>query len=164
MSTPEFESRPDNFSQLIVDNWNSIVKDDDIVICLGDFALTGNDRLKNYISVLNGKKILVKGNHDRHNIQWCMNNGFSFLCQTFSMRISSYNILFSHRPQANIEGYDMNIHGHLHSKFYCVPDDKKHFLFSLEYENYMPVEINQFIEKHKKLVKKYPLMGKNEKL
>lgn len=31
-------NRPDNYEDLIIKSWNSLVKADDIVICLGDMA------------------------------------------------------------------------------------------------------------------------------
>ena len=46
--------------EFMIDKWNSVVEDDDIVIHLGDFSFEKADILKS----LKGRKILVKGNHD----------------------------------------------------------------------------------------------------
>lgn len=51
----------------IVQGWNSVVRDDDIVYHLGDFgfALSRNaDRIKELFGRLRGRKYLVIGNHD----------------------------------------------------------------------------------------------------
>ena len=46
----------------LVHNWNSVVKPEDTVLCLGDFAFQG---VKQYTEMLNGNKILIIGNHDK---------------------------------------------------------------------------------------------------
>ena len=52
--------------QTLINNWNKTVKNDDEVYILGDLS---NENvviynLKNIVEQLNGKKYLVKGNHD----------------------------------------------------------------------------------------------------
>lgn len=58
----KYENRPfqdvNEMNQCIVDNWNSLVKEEDLIYLIGDI---GNEA---YISSLNGKKYLIKGNHD----------------------------------------------------------------------------------------------------
>lgn len=49
----------------LVENWNSVVGPDDVVYHLGDVALGKWDDWDNWLSQLNGNKILVVGNHDR---------------------------------------------------------------------------------------------------
>lgn len=54
--------------QNIVDNWNSIVKEDDLVLIPGDisWALKLNEAIGD-LSIINnlpGKKVMIKGNHD----------------------------------------------------------------------------------------------------
>ena len=48
-------------NEWLIDRWNSIVGPDDIVLHLGDFAFKGLD----IQTRLNGRKILILGNHDR---------------------------------------------------------------------------------------------------
>lgn len=48
----------------LIQNWNSMVKEDDIVFDLGDFAFATNGRWKDILSRLNGKHYLILGNHD----------------------------------------------------------------------------------------------------
>lgn len=42
-----------------------MIKPEDTVYCLGDFALTSRERIEYLLSILNGKKILIVGNHDK---------------------------------------------------------------------------------------------------
>ena len=48
----------------LIQNWNSVVKPDDLVFDLGDFAFATNARWKELLSQLNGHHYLILGNHD----------------------------------------------------------------------------------------------------
>jgi len=49
-------------NEMLIKKWNDVIKEDDIIICLGDFAWKG---IQEIIPKLNGNKILILGNHDR---------------------------------------------------------------------------------------------------
>jgi calcineurin-like phosphoesterase family protein len=51
--------------QTIIRNWNARVAPDDLVYHLGDFAFGNFAKIENYARWLNGKKVLIRGNHDR---------------------------------------------------------------------------------------------------
>ena len=51
-------------NEYIIKKWNSAVKEDDIVYHLGDVGFGTTEMLKELIGRLNGKKILLRGNHD----------------------------------------------------------------------------------------------------
>jgi len=67
---PDYCNRPfkdvDEMNTTIIRNWNRVVKPDDTVYVLGDFALGKKKKVAYWISRLNGYKILILGNHDRH--------------------------------------------------------------------------------------------------
>ena len=48
----------------IVDNWNSKVKDNDIVYVLGDLMLGNNEKGKKFLTQLKGDLHIILGNHD----------------------------------------------------------------------------------------------------
>lgn len=48
----------------LIANWNSVVKDDDIVFDLGDFAFAPNSKWKEILGRLRGKHYLILGNHE----------------------------------------------------------------------------------------------------
>ena len=52
--------------EALISNWNAVVRPDDIVYHLGDFAfgLGDEDRVRTIFSRLMGRKVLVLGNHD----------------------------------------------------------------------------------------------------
>lgn len=59
-----FENTEEHDEQLIV-RYNSVVSKNDIVYHLGDFAFASKQKINEYISRLNGKIHLIKGNHDK---------------------------------------------------------------------------------------------------
>ena len=48
----------------IINNFNKVLTNKDILYILGDFAWSNHGR---FINAINGKKILIRGNHDRMN-------------------------------------------------------------------------------------------------
>lgn len=48
----------------LIANWNSVVKDGDIVFDLGDFAFAPNSKWKEILGRLKGHHYLILGNHD----------------------------------------------------------------------------------------------------
>lgn len=60
-------SSVNEMNQSIIDRWNSVVKPKQLIYCLGDICFYNTDILNK----LNGKIILIKGNHDRKEIINC---------------------------------------------------------------------------------------------
>lgn len=63
----KYDERPfdslEHMNQVLIDNWNSTVDQNDLIYCLGDFSLSW-DFAQKVTPRLNGKKILIAGNHD----------------------------------------------------------------------------------------------------
>ena len=55
----------DEMNKVLIKNWNNTVTDFDTIFHLGDVALTSESEMKDMIPKLKGKKILIKGNHDK---------------------------------------------------------------------------------------------------
>ena len=55
----------DHMNTVIVENWNMNVASSDVVFILGDLALGKLDESLSWVSMLQGEKLLVPGNHDR---------------------------------------------------------------------------------------------------
>ena len=55
----------DEMNRALIDNWNAAVGPDDEVIVLGDFALGRINETLPLARGLNGRKVLLAGNHDR---------------------------------------------------------------------------------------------------
>jgi calcineurin-like phosphoesterase family protein len=52
-------------NEMLVHNWNTVVKDGDVVFHLGDFSM--ENCFATFAARLNGTIILIKGNHERGN-------------------------------------------------------------------------------------------------
>ncbi len=149
-----FGSRPADFEMRIVHNWHSTVGADDMVIHLGDVIVgEGSSGWTETVRGLPGRKVLVHGNHDAKSHLKYMENGYSFSCLYFSWHMFGHDILFSHEPVP--EGpFDLNIHGHLHAGGHReerLPPER-HFLLSLEEEQYTPVPLEAVVNRWRKAV------------
>jgi len=125
------------------------LKKEDVLIHKGDICIGKDKEMhKKYIKPLKCKKILVRGNHDNKSNGWYMDNGWDFVCDTFTMKYDGKKILFSHIPQPWDGISDINIHGHLHN---CSHRENPplHFnkLLSLEFDGYRAHSLSSFIKK-----------------
>lgn len=64
----ELAERPftslDEMHRAIIESWNRVVSPNDVVLHLGDLALGHRDQSIGITAALNGRKLLVPGNHD----------------------------------------------------------------------------------------------------
>lgn len=64
----------DFMDETLIKNWNSVVGPSDTIYHLGDFAFYRDQRKTiNVLRRLNGNKILIRGNHDKHMEQDVLN-------------------------------------------------------------------------------------------
>lgn len=49
----------------LIKKWNSTVKKDDFIYILGDFCLSNHEKTEEILQKLNGRKFLIRGNHDK---------------------------------------------------------------------------------------------------
>ena len=59
----------DEMNEAMIDNWNSVVGEDDTMFHLGDFCLGGAEEWNKILNRLNGRIYLILGNHDLKNIR-----------------------------------------------------------------------------------------------
>jgi len=95
----------------IREDWNKLVSPEDQVIFVGDiFFYWNKPEAKAYMDSLNGRKILVRGNHDRKPRD--MNGmGFDFVCESMEVLIGNERVTVSHFP------FRMPLHKHLWFKY-----------------------------------------------
>jgi calcineurin-like phosphoesterase family protein len=128
----------DVMNREIIRRHNEVVKPDDIFWCLGDFCM--GDRAKNlYITrELNGRKFLIKGNHDSASAQLYLDNGFEDVLgvKEFS------DMILSHVPlhPLSLGRFHKNLHGHLHDSYY---NDPNYLCVSLEHTGFYPISYDE---------------------
>ena len=103
-------------NKVLIENWNNTVTDFDTIFHLGDVALTNESEMKEIISKLKGKKILMRGNHDKKSKEFFRSVGFEIILNNH-LKLDKEKLILSHKPLADTEipeGY-INIHGHIHN-------------------------------------------------
>lgn len=67
----------DEMNSTLIKNWNEVVSFNDTIFVLGDFCLSRNlNEINSIANQLNGRKILIKGNHDLFEKEDYLSNGF----------------------------------------------------------------------------------------
>lgn len=132
-------SRPADFTQQILANWAKCVKAEDTVLHLGDAAY--DDCGLGKLLDLPGRKILIRGNHDKLSTESYMRKGFVLCCDELIMEMHGLRILFTHKPRYE-HTCDINIHGHRHD-VYQGTVQKLMLPIALETMGYAPIPMNQ---------------------
>lgn len=147
--------RPDNFGELIVQNWNKVVGKHDFVLHLGDLSLCGKERTQYYTKRLNGTKFLIWGNHDSGSVTWYKDCGFTVvepIFKRFSDKYDNYtNYLFTHEPVLDMQKGWFNIHGHMHGNMHrgTVPNGEFYYDAGVDANNFTPVKLYDIIQELK---------------
>lgn len=142
-------SRPDNWQELIIKNWNDRVIPGDIVLHLGDFALGKKAHFELLTGILNGKLLLFQSNHDRVSQTYCEANGVTLIKNSLQVILEQQIMLiFSHRPIIPLEDGWINLHGHIHN----VPPPPEgsnlrpnHINMSVEVREYRPWRLKDIL-------------------
>lgn len=143
----KLQVRPVDFETRINKQWNTMVRDEDLVIHLGDLCVGKPETWNNIRPQLPGRKVLVLGNHDKKSISWYMEHGFDFCCHQFRWEMFGLQILFSHKPVLSGE-FDLNIHGHLHTAQHRpLTESPRYYLLSLEATDYQPMLLKTVVER-----------------
>jgi calcineurin-like phosphoesterase family protein len=132
----------DEMNAAIVANWNAVVGPHDKVYVLGDVSL--NPKSMPIIGQCNGKKHLIKGNHDIAPIAEYLK---------YFYEVSAYRVfpefVASHMPihPSQLPRFKANVHGHLHED--CL-EDGRYVNVSLEQTDYTPISYDAVVARIKK--------------
>jgi calcineurin-like phosphoesterase family protein len=129
----------------ILDNWNSVVKDGDIVYHLGDVYFN-LEKPSSFLNKLKGRKRLVLGNHDNGKDQNLLNVFQKIMVWKM---FPEFGLLLTHVPvhestldrglTENLRKLT-NVHGHIHNK---EPPSPFHVNVSVEMVDYTPINIEE---------------------
>ncbi len=119
----------------MIERWNRVVTPKDKVYHLGDVAMS-REGLK-IVGLLNGKKRLVRGNHDLYKLSHYR----EFFHEVYGVRQLN-GLWLTHVPMHPecVENARGNIHGHLHAGRI---DHPKYINVSVERIKYTPVSMDQ---------------------
>jgi len=142
-------------NQTIINNWNSIVKIEDTVYFLGDFAFkTSKTYAETIFWELNGKKHLIKGNHD-YNIASKFINCWESISDIKQVDFINdkgciQEIILCHYPMLSWRHKNQgawHLHGHTHGSLQELNKNTNRMDVSVEAINYTPISIEEVIKK-----------------
>ena len=134
-----FES-VEHMNETMVENWNRVVADDDIVYHLGDVYFGQGHEV---LSRLKGRKRLILGNHDNAKSPEILNNFQKILMWRM---FPEYNCLLTHVPvhASSLYKTKYNLHGHVHKN--SVPESI-YINCCVEMLNFTPTPIEDLVPK-----------------
>jgi len=149
----------EEMDETMIERWNAKVKPGDTIYHLGDVVI--NQKSLHLVSRLNGRKILVRGNHDIFMDEQYAEVGFE---QIHGVRVFVDKFILSHvplHPDCVTERFKVNVHGHLHAneitnwhgdatgREWEIPDPR-YLCVSVERTNYEPLHFDEVDAKIKK--------------
>lgn len=135
--------------ELMIQNWNTTVKPDDIIYHLGDvaFGIKQKNTLARIMPRLMGRKRLILGNHDYEAKDY-----YPYFQKVMSWRqfgdLFKRPVVLTHFPLHlnsflyRQGGNGLNVHGHIHEK---VIKDPNYRCVCVEHTNYKPVALESII-------------------
>ena len=97
----------DEMNKYIIKKWNSVVKQTDTVYHLGDVGFGKFEELKTLVGSLNGRKILLRGNHDfKIGVNTWKEIGF---LEVYKKKIILDNLLLTHAPTEEVGENQINV-------------------------------------------------------
>ena len=142
--------------KLIINNWNKVVTKRDLVYVLGDITMENQNDIPKYISQLNGRIVLIGGNHDTK--QCC--DVYRKLGITVMGCLKYKGFICTHIP---VHPYELeqedrqllrgNIHGHIHRSGvidgaeYTPKTDygPLYYNVNIELHNYTPIAFDDLV-------------------
>jgi calcineurin-like phosphoesterase family protein len=106
-------SSNEEMNETMIERHNAKVKEQDTVYFLGDVVI--NKKYLELVKRMNGRKILVRGNHDIFKDEEYREVGFE---QLHGVRVFVDKFILSHiplHPDCVTERFRVNVHGHLHA-------------------------------------------------
>lgn len=136
----DYCGRPLNHDEIMVERWNERVRDHEQVFHLGDICMGPRTQAVKLLAQLKGEKYYLRANHDRHSPSWYRDVGFESVGSLVAwVSPDEQSVLFSHEP-ARADGWDINIHGHIHTNGYSPSLDltRDYRNVSVEVMDYRP--------------------------
>lgn len=114
-----FDNRPyssiEEMDHALINNWNKVVTDEDTVYILGDISWYNKDKTLKIIKSLKGKKVLIKGNHDKIDNE--LSKEFVKIRDYLEIYDSDTKVILCHYPIPFWNGQfrdSVHLYGHVH--------------------------------------------------
>lgn len=136
-------------NEALIDHWNSVVPESGLVFVLGDiFYKSGSlAQCRDIMARLNGRKVLIAGNHDLFHRQEYLDMGFTEARDYLELLAGWRRIVLSHYPLLEWNGFyrgAWHLHGHALGR-------SSHFSsrvldVGVDAQNYRPVSLERVSE------------------
>lgn len=107
-------------NELMIQEWNSTVKPEDVVYCVGDFAMSNAKNIKSVLGRLNGELHMITGNHDKViKSDYSLQKYFKTIQTELDVSVAGQRYFIYHYPIFEWNGFYhgvIHIHGHVHGK------------------------------------------------
>lgn len=154
----------------LIDLWNKTVKKQDNIYILGDFCLGNRVRTEQILKRLNGKKYLIRGNHDKsckgleNYFEWVgdikevkfTNNQYKYIDpnEAFTLEMHHFPMLsWNRRPHGTC-----HIHGHCHNSISDFNTNSAELRVDVGFDsnlgNYNFIELEELYSYFKNIIKK----------
>ena len=149
-----YENRPfasvQEMDTAMIAKWNQVITDEDTVYVIGDFsAYHDEEKDRELLNRLNGKKILIIGNHDMHrnSEEW---RALGFMeCSPWPIIYQGF-FLLSHEPlYINSNMPYANIYGHVHGNASYKDASPQSVCVSVERIDYQPITLDEVMRRIK---------------
>ncbi len=134
-------------------NWNERVSNDDEIYILGDLAFGNQEYIKSLISRLNGKKYLIKGNHDRHVDKNDIASNFIWIKDYYLLNHESgHKFVLFHYPifRWAFQNYgSIHLYGHIHNLHAgdFLATTKSIYNVGADLNDYRPIKLREILQK-----------------
>ena len=146
----------EEMNEAIVERWNSVVKPDDEVYHLGDFALNDVDAAIPYINRLNGTIRWILGNKKKKKkigkiieecpAVWEIGWAYQIKFGKHSIYMSHYPTLTANFDDKKFSQHVINLHGHIHQRTNWLQlDNPFMYHIGVDSHNCTPVHIDEVI-------------------
>lgn len=109
---------PEQMTQQLADNFNSVIPEDGILFHLGDWSFAGEPNIERFRKMLNVKEIhLITGNHDHHLERGTYDHLFTSRQKYLELQVGKQTFVLFHFPIASWNGVNkgwFHLHGHQH--------------------------------------------------
>jgi calcineurin-like phosphoesterase family protein len=128
----------EEMDELMVECWNSVVNDNDIVYHLGDVYFEHGHKV---LPRLKGRKRLILGNHDNGKASYLQTNFQKILMWRM---FPEFNCVLTHVPlhESNMYKVQYNLHGHIHQN---PSPGERYINCSVEVQDYTPKSIEELV-------------------
>lgn len=138
----------------LIRRWNNKVTANDTVYILGDmfFRYEDIEVVKTTLKQLNGKKILIKGNHDNflNQIKW--QDYFSTVKDIMKIKDNGRDVVLMHYPIEEWDGFfrgSYHLYGHVHNSDNGLRVIDRRYNVGVDVNDFEPKTLDELIERNK---------------